>query len=338
MLENSIVERTDFSWPKLVTATKSLNRFYDFEVDRLRIEKRLFTEELQKTFEPGKRLELLKVLSENEAEQRKLSEGWENSSLRRRLSPVQGGEQAANPARIEHRLLATSSSQGSLLAEPRAAGPSKQTKLNGYAAIYNEFSLDMGGWKEKIAVGAFDKIVKTCDCRFLLNHNPDLILARTANKTLRLYSDGNGLLFYADLIDGDAVSDAIANRIQRKDISGCSFAFIVGKDRWEFAKEKGQSDTRIILEIAELLDCGPVVYPAYTDTTVSVLSERSSNNKDTNSGGSYSDADFVRDQDIEDDEILQEIRRQHLIEKQEIERKYRKAGYIIARNRYCLQK
>jgi hypothetical protein len=52
--------------------------------------------------------------------------------------------------------------------------------------------------------------------------------------------------------------------VRRKDISGSSFGFACRKDSWDH-----DTNTRTLLD-CDLWDCGPVVFPAYQKTSVSI--------------------------------------------------------------------
>ena len=54
-----------------------------------------------------------------------------------------------------------------------ATNAAGKTMLVGYAAKYERWSQDLGGFREKIRAGAFDAVLKTEDVRCLKNHNPD---------------------------------------------------------------------------------------------------------------------------------------------------------------------
>jgi Escherichia/Staphylococcus phage prohead protease len=133
----------------------------------------------------------------------------------------------------------------------------KPTKIGGYAAVFNSESVDLGGFVERIAPGAFAGAAGA-DVRALLNHNPDVVLGRTKSGTLRLTEDSRGLAFDLDLPDTQAGRD-LAVSIYRRDISGMSFAFRTIKDAW--AKLAGVWH-RTLLEV-NLLDVSPVTFPAY---------------------------------------------------------------------------
>jgi len=142
-----------------------------------------------------------------------------------------------------------------------------EPKLVGYAAKYGIFT-DLGYFREKIKTGAFDEVMDN-DVRCLKNHDPNLILGRTKNKTLRLLSNSVGLKFEDDIPATNTGKDTL-EEVRRGDISGCSFAFTVAEDDWRYFDDKPAE--RTIIKIGRLFDVGPVTYPAYEDTTVSARS------------------------------------------------------------------
>lgn len=62
----------------------------------------------------------------------------------------------------------------------------------GYGAVFNSMSNDLGGFREYISPKAFEGRLDD-DVRFLFNHDPNYVLARTTNGTLRLSVDEKGL-------------------------------------------------------------------------------------------------------------------------------------------------
>ena len=147
----------------------------------------------------------------------------------------------------------------------------KNPKLSGYAARFNKDSVDLGGFTERIAPGAFDDALGKSDVRALKNHDPNLVLGRTASKTLRLNANTKGLKFEVDMPDTTTGKDTV-EEIRRGDITGCSFAFTVadGGDDWLDRPDGGW--LRTINKVNELFDVGPVTYPAYPDTSVAARS------------------------------------------------------------------
>ncbi len=146
-------------------------------------------------------------------------------------------------------------------------GDGQGVKVGGYAALFNSESVDLGGFTERIAPGAFAGSLGR-DVRALLNHNPDLLLGRTKSGTLRLAEDTRGLGFELDLPETQLGRDTAA-LIERRDLSGMSFAFRTLKDTW--AKVGPGKWMRTLLDL-ELIDVSPVTFPAYPETEVGLRS------------------------------------------------------------------
>ena len=181
------------------------------------------------------------------------------------------------------------------------------------------------------------------DCRLLQNHDANNLLARTKSGTLRLYDKDDGLLFWGDMLESDFLTDSVTSRILRGDLSGCSFSFTVLKDSWQMPKKYGDFDLRIIEEIGDLYDVGPVTYPCYEGTNCGIFyQDRSARGTDPFIR-SFADQERFRrlaafdERRIEaelladiDDEIAYYEKRDRKREL-EIQRGYREAGYRVAR-------
>ena len=133
--------------------------------------------------------------------------------------------------------------------------------ITGYAAVFDKWSEDLGWFKERIAPGAFKETIKTADVRALINHDPNLIIGRTKNDTLRLWEDDKGLAYEADLPATTYAGDLRVS-IERGDITQNSFGFRTIDDEWS---EDGKK--RTLLEV-QLFDVSPVTFPAYRQTKV----------------------------------------------------------------------
>jgi len=168
-------------------------------------------------------------------------------------------------SQLERRFLVTS------LRSKKVDG--KPTSLEGYAANYNCFSDNLGGFKEKIAPGAFARAIKEKqDVRALFNHNPDVVFGRTTAGTLELSEDKTGLHFSCNMPETQAARDLLTS-VDRGDINQCSFGFRATEEKWEDSTEedKGQGIFQIrTLNDCDLFDVSPVTYPAYTQTSCSV--------------------------------------------------------------------
>lgn len=142
----------------------------------------------------------------------------------------------------------------------------KPPKVIGHAAVFNELSEDLGGFREQILPGAFKEAIKNDDVRALFNHNPDLILARNKSNTLSLKEDKTGLAIDFEPPDTQAGRDLLVT-LERGDVNQMSFGFSVRPDgqSWE---EDDEGQTIRTLTNIRLFDVSPVVYPAYPQTDV----------------------------------------------------------------------
>jgi hypothetical protein len=137
------------------------------------------------------------------------------------------------------------------------------TVIAGYAAVFNKWSENLGFFKEKIRKGAFADSIQSDDIRALINHDPNLIIGRTKNKTLKLWEDDDGLGFEVKLPKTTYAADLVES-IRRKDITQNSFGFETQEDDWSPDRTKRE------LIKARLFDISPVTFPAYKQTTVMV--------------------------------------------------------------------
>lgn len=140
-------------------------------------------------------------------------------------------------------------------------------KIIGHAALFDSLSENLGGFRERIAAGAFAETLKSADIRALFNHDPNFVLGRNKSGTLRLKEDKAGLAIEIDPPETQAAKDLIIS-MQRGDINQMSFGFRTVEDRWN--KIDGEW-IRTLLAV-ELFDVSPVTYPAYTQTDVAVRS------------------------------------------------------------------
>lgn len=164
--------------------------------------------------------------------------------------------------------------------ERRAVGTSIEVRaaegeapsLSGYAAMFNSETVIAGYFRETIAPGAFRDAIKTDDVRALFNHDPNYVLGRTTNDTLKLTEDKQGLHYDVTLNMADPDAVRVRAKVERGDVTGSSFGFFVEEEKWqEPAKGSRELPLRTILK-ASLFDVSPVTYPAYDSTSVSARS------------------------------------------------------------------
>ena len=144
------------------------------------------------------------------------------------------------------------------------------TTITGHAAVFNKLSSDLGGFREIIAPNAFESVLSD-DVRALINHDPNLLLARTTSGTLNLEQTNEGLQYSFDVPDTTYGRDLIIS-MERGDISQSSFAFTIEEDSWETTED---GEIRTINKVKQLYDVSPVTYPAYPSADDLTLAKRS---------------------------------------------------------------
>lgn len=160
--------------------------------------------------------------------------------------------------RIEYRIFTS---------EVRAAKDGK-SQIRGYAAVFNT-PTDLGYVREQITPGAFKNAIDTKqDVKCLFNHDPNKVLGRTKNGTLRLKEDNTGLHYECDIDKDTSVGNDVHAHIDRGDVDQCSFGFVVRDEEMNY---DGDKPLRTIKQ-ADLFDVSPVTYPAYPTTSVEARS------------------------------------------------------------------
>ena len=147
----------------------------------------------------------------------------------------------------------------------RAADDSR--RVEGRAVVFDSWSEDLGGFREKIAKGALDGVIERSDIFALMDHRRERgILARCKRGdqvSLRLNVTDEGLDYEFEAPETD-LGNELLSCLERGEIDGSSFAFTVLEDNWE---RNGNTYERTITKIDELYDVSPVYSPAYSQTT-----------------------------------------------------------------------
>jgi HK97 family phage prohead protease len=139
--------------------------------------------------------------------------------------------------------------------EVRAADDDKTLRFSGHAAVFNErtwIGPKRWGFWEQIDPGFFRNVLDD-DAAFLVNHDPNIVLARNG-KTLSLSVDKRGLVTDAEFDPADPDAAMWAGRVRRGDVTQMSFAFTVAEEKWS------------LLTADRLYDVSLVTYPAYEGT------------------------------------------------------------------------
>lgn len=142
--------------------------------------------------------------------------------------------------------------------------------IRGHAAVFNQLSEDLGGFREQISPGAFADAIKTDDVRALFNHNPDYVLGRNLAGTLKMSEDARGLAIEIDPPDTQVARDLVVS-MERGDITQMSFGFSVRPNGQNWGKDDEGKVVRTLTKL-RLFDVSPVTYPAYPQTDVAVRS------------------------------------------------------------------
>lgn len=144
--------------------------------------------------------------------------------------------------------------------------------ITGQPIVYNERT-DLGWYDEIIDEGALDN-TDLKDVRLLVNHDTNMIpLARSrnnnTNSTMQLEVVPNaGLAMRANLdTERNTTANALYSAVERGDISGMSFMFIVDKDSWENVDT--EHPTRHVRSISKVFEVSAVTFPAYDATSIS---------------------------------------------------------------------
>jgi HK97 family phage prohead protease len=152
--------------------------------------------------------------------------------------------------------------------EVRAAteGDTDVLEFTGHAAVFNEktwIGPKRWGFWEEVDPGFFRDVLGD-PAAFLINHDPNMLLARNGN-TMTLTVDERGLVPDAQWDAADPEAQMWAGRVRRGDITQMSFAFDVAEDSWHFNEDSGE-ETRTLLRASALYDVSLVTYPAYSGT------------------------------------------------------------------------
>lgn len=143
--------------------------------------------------------------------------------------------------------------------------------IAGYAVPYNQRSVDLGGFVEEFAPGAFGESLNG-DVRALWQHDKTAVLGRTKANTLRLWDDERGVAFELTPPDTQIGRDAVTS-IRRGDVDQMSFGFVVQLDEDKRGEMWTMLDDGMALRRvtkAEMIEVSPVTWAAYPQTEVGV--------------------------------------------------------------------
>jgi HK97 family phage prohead protease len=185
------------------------------------------------------------------------------------------------------------------LEERSAAAP----LIKGISPPFNSESVDLGGFREVFAPGAFDKVVGRSrndprggvDVVALFNHDPNLVLGRTTNGTLDLQIRDKGLGYAITPPDTTLGRDTVT-LLRRQDLTGASFAFSIAKGGEVWTQAADGTAIRTVTAVGELYDVSVVTRPAYPSSTAALRSLEQWRAENLTSAEQAQAAELVADQ------------------------------------------
>ena len=163
-----------------------------------------------------------------------------------------------------------------LPADIRAESTESGQEIKGYPIVFEQ-ETDLGFCREVIDGGSMGDGSVLRDVALLANHDFGMIpMARSRrnneNSTMKLTPDQHGVAMRAVLdTDGNPKAKEAYSAVNRGDITGMSFAFIVNEERWtDLDTDK---PLRRIMSFSRIFEVSLVTNPAYEGTSVQAASE-----------------------------------------------------------------
>ena len=151
------------------------------------------------------------------------------------------------------------------------------TYITGTPIVFGQ-ETDMGFYREVIDKDAL-KDTDLKDVRFLIGHNTSMIpLARSRNNnensTMQMVVTDRGMEIRVDLdTENNPEAKALYSAVQRGDMSGMSFMFVVDTDKDIWEDMDTDYPKRTIMSIRKVFEVSAVAFPAYEQTDIQAASE-----------------------------------------------------------------
>lgn len=158
----------------------------------------------------------------------------------------------------------------------RAVEEGGKRTIGGYAVVFNALSENLGfsiEVREQIKPGAFAESLARDQQMAFWNHNTDMPIGSTKNKSLRLQEDEHGLKFELDLPDTSIGRDVFQN-VREGIVDSMSFGFQIQDEHDEEITLASEPSLPVVVTVlrAKLIEVSPVVFPAYPQTEVEARS------------------------------------------------------------------
>ena len=136
--------------------------------------------------------------------------------------------------------------------------------IEGYFAVFGSNYELWPGATESVAPTAFDGTLND-DIRCLIDHETRLVLGRNIAGTLTLRVDERGLWGRVKINEADTDAMNLYARVQRGDVSQCSFGFDILDEETEY---RDDGSVHWTIKRVKLYEVSIVTFPAYQETSV----------------------------------------------------------------------
>jgi HK97 family phage prohead protease len=137
--------------------------------------------------------------------------------------------------------------------------------IEGYAAVFNVLSEDLGGYRERINPAAFNGVLATNpDVVINWDHDTRYLLGRTTNKTLELNPVPDRGLRVFNRVAPVSYADDLKVLMERGDLDQMSFKFIPGEEVWTYPENEDEDIVVEVMTVEALYDvcvCAQGAYP-----------------------------------------------------------------------------
>ena len=141
--------------------------------------------------------------------------------------------------------------------------------IEGYFAVFGSTYELWAGATESVAPTAFDGALGD-DIRCLIDHETRLVLGRNTAGTLVLRVDERGLWGRVEINERDTDAMNLYARVERGDVSQCSFGFEILDEETEY---KNDGSVHWTIKSVKLYEVSVVTFPAYKETGVMARKE-----------------------------------------------------------------
>lgn len=152
----------------------------------------------------------------------------------------------------------------SMPTEFRAAESDGKKRIEGYFSTFGGIYELWPGATESIDPHAFDDALND-DIRALIDHETRLVLGRNKAGTLELRIDSHGLWGKIEINESDTDALNLYARVQRGDVSQCSFGFDILSEETDIGDN---GEVHWTIKKVKLYEVSCVTFPAYQDTSI----------------------------------------------------------------------